>query len=173
MSRTIQLSQGKVAVVDDEDYSFLARFAWHNTPWGATTFRGGAGRQQRFFMARLITLAPDDLECVHKDGDLLNNRKSNLLLLDHGCGALYQARPGHPEYKGLVHKRGKWMAQLSWKRRPRYLGYYEDDLLAALSYDLHCREWGLARELNFGEDEFLALMKMHGAKIARKARPHK
>ena len=79
---------GHVAIVDDEDYEWLNQYRWtfsraaHLGPDGGyayTTIRG-SGEAKRVSMQNLIMSPPDRLIVDHKDGNALNNCRSNLRL---------------------------------------------------------------------------------------------
>jgi hypothetical protein len=86
--KEIPLSQGKVAIVDDEDYAELAQYKWcirktgggqsicaiRNAPTPVTS-----GPKQ-IQMHRQIMQAPDGIEVDHANGDPLDNRRCNLRL---------------------------------------------------------------------------------------------
>jgi HNH endonuclease len=88
----IELTKGKYAIVDNEDYWYLSKFKWcavkHNKHWYAARAIGPKGKQKIIFMHRWILNAPPDLQVDHKNGDGLDNRKNNLRLATHsqnGC----------------------------------------------------------------------------------------
>ena len=85
--REIPLTRGFVAVVDDEDYEKLQQLSWY-ADTGASGLvyaarglpRNGSRRRDKIRMHRqILSLARGDSAHVdHKDGDGLNNRRSNL-----------------------------------------------------------------------------------------------
>lgn len=87
-TRVIHLSRGQVAIVDEADYGWLNRFSWaaqYNAPdkrWYA--FRcvriPGTRRHERIYMHRLLLglNKGDRKHGDHKNGDSLDNRRSNL-----------------------------------------------------------------------------------------------
>lgn len=80
--KTIQLSQGKVALVDDEDYNYLNQWRWiavkcRNTYYaqigGGNGIKVGKGR-----MHREIMKIPKSIKIVHIDGNGLNCQRNNM-----------------------------------------------------------------------------------------------
>jgi len=74
---------GFVTFVDDEDYRFLMRWRWYtvhgrNTHYVERERYGGYRKHESISMHRVIMDTPDGIEVDHKDGDGLNNQKSNL-----------------------------------------------------------------------------------------------
>ena len=81
--REIELTQNKVAIVDDEDYDYLSQWKWYaklDTGTGkfyaARTDRSGTQKTVR--MHRVIMKTPDDMETDHINLDTLYNIKENL-----------------------------------------------------------------------------------------------
>ena len=81
--KEILLSQGKVAIVDDEDYIALSAYKWYalrssrakNTYYARRNVSLPGGKQTSVMMHQVITGTknPD-----HRDGDGLNNQRHNL-----------------------------------------------------------------------------------------------
>lgn len=88
--KEIPLSQGKVALVDDEDYLLLASFKWTASvhkdgrrrdgkeKWYAIRRPTVDVKRKIVYMHRFITTCPCDLVVDHLDGDGLNNQRANL-----------------------------------------------------------------------------------------------
>ena len=80
--RTIPLSQGKVAFVDDADHAALAQHRWFACRIGRTfyAFRNAPGRRGLVAMHRVLLDASPDLAVDHRDGNGLKNQRANLRL---------------------------------------------------------------------------------------------
>lgn len=79
--KTISLTQGMVAVVDDEDFDRINAHKWcaqkrKNQKDFVSVRRGPGGGT--IFMHREITMCPHGLVVDHKNHDTLDNRKENL-----------------------------------------------------------------------------------------------
>jgi hypothetical protein len=78
----VYLTKGRVCVVDTEDILLILEHNWRATrsgkQWYAITGQHGLS------MHRLIMGDPADLLVHHLDGDGLNNRRANLILVTKG-----------------------------------------------------------------------------------------
>ena len=87
MSRTIPLTQGKAAIVDDEEFGRLNRHKWcyRSTPYTGYAVREiwRDGKAKQLGMHRAIMRPPVDMEVDHRNGDGLDNRKLNLRICAH------------------------------------------------------------------------------------------
>ena len=80
LMKTIQLTNGLAVTVDDEDYEYLRHFKWG---WSnGTALLRSKGFQYGMAMHRFILGVTQKSGChvIHRDGDGLNNCKSNLCL---------------------------------------------------------------------------------------------
>ena len=131
--KEIQLTQGKVALVDDEDYEWLNQWKWRymqssKTGYAVRWSYGGTVRRKTILMHRLILDTPTSLEVDHIDHDGLNNQRYNI----RNCTRLDNAR-NHSTmrnntsgFTGVVWKQDmhKWVAQRTINKKFNYLGAY-------------------------------------------------
>jgi len=132
----IPLTQGQVALIDDEDYELVSQYKWcarwnHNTKsyYAVTNIRKSDGTRTTLQMHRLIMDAKKGEEVDHINHDTLDNRKSELRLCTRSengrnRGAQENNTSG---YKGVYwHKpMGKWCAAIKLKGKRIYLGYFQ------------------------------------------------
>lgn len=88
MTREIQLSQGKVALVDDDDFDRVNAFKWsavkmQSAPhrrehWYAKRCINYDGKAINVYLHRFILGTPDPIHIDHEDGNGLNCTKSNM-----------------------------------------------------------------------------------------------
>lgn len=86
--KEIQLTQGQIALVDDEDYEYLSQWKWHAyynketksfyAKHTQTYYVDGVRKQKSIYMNRLVMNTPKGMKCDHKNHDTLNNQKDNL-----------------------------------------------------------------------------------------------
>ncbi len=156
----INLTQGKVAFVDDEDYERVSRFKWYarnsRGNWYATrTLPTINGKRKQIQMHSFILEFPA-LEIDHKDGNGLNNSRGNLRLATHSQNCYNQpaAIDCKSGYKGVYWKPKlrKWGVAARVDGRQKHVGYYDDIIVAAKAYDAIAKEAaGEFAWLNFPE----------------------
>ncbi len=147
--KEIKLTQGKVALVDDEDYEYLDQFKWQASK-GLHTYY--ARRNGRLYNGKRITIRmhqeimhfPDNMLIDHIDHNGLNNQKHNLrvcTILQNQMNATGR-EDSNSIYKGVCwHKRiQKWRAQIHLNRRQKFLGYYKNEEDAAMAYNKKAKE---------------------------------
>jgi hypothetical protein len=82
--KEIKLSQGKVALVDDEDFEYLNQFKWHASGNSKYTYYAmHRNKDRNLLMHRIIMNTPDNLEVDHIDHNGLNNQRLNLRNCSH------------------------------------------------------------------------------------------
>lgn len=152
--RKILLSQGKYALIDNLDFEDVSKYTWHWTPdkngtgyAARTEYLGlvnGKPRWRKARMHRQIMEFPFGKEVDHKDGDGLNNRRSNLRLANNSensrnRGAQSNSKTG---IKGVSWKAKskKWQAQIKLNGKVYYLGVFTNIEDAAQSYAKAAKE---------------------------------
>lgn len=143
----LPLTQGKHALIDDEDYPRVKDYRWcYHRKEGyaiATVYGINPDRprgQTTYGLHRLILGAPKGVVVDHINGDKLDNRKSNLRLCDRHGNARNRSQPKTTNlsgFKGVTwHKRiGKWSARIGVDSKNINLGYFDDPKEAARVYN--------------------------------------
>lgn len=141
--KEIQLSRGKVALVDDEDFELLNQYKWYaqkgHKTFYATTSRG-------ILMHRLILgLNETNTYCDHEDYNGLNNQKSNLRIATNSQNSINSRKRENTtsKYKGVWLTKSKykdkaylyWQARVNKDKKVFHLGYFKDEQEAALAYN--------------------------------------
>lgn len=146
MTSEIPLTQGKVAIVDDEDVErVLASGKWGASRRADTWYAcrdGPRPRRLKVYMHRVVLgLGPDDPDVDHVDGDGLNNRRSNLRLATASQNLGNQrARAHSSRFKGVYrNKQGRWQTQISVEGVKRHLGTFDTEEEAGSVYDAAAR----------------------------------
>jgi helix-turn-helix protein len=154
--RIIQLSKGKVVLVDLEDYEEISRYKWHTVgdKYAARSV-GGRKNKKMVYMHRLILNANDDWCVDHINGDTFDNRKKNLRLVTQHEN---QANSRKHQIKTSVYKgvywdksRLKWAAKIKTHDKAVFLGRFKTEREAAEAYnDAALRLFGQYAFLNEG-----------------------
>lgn len=152
--KTIPLTQGQVAMVDDEDYPELCQFRWY-AAWDVRTRTYRAGRYERLpdgtykntSMHRQVMKALPDQQVDHINHDTLDNRRANLRFCTQGQNQANRRKDvdSTSPYKGVSwHRRNrKWIASIKGPGGRIHLGYHKSAIDAARAYDKAAVElWG-------------------------------
>ena len=158
--KRIPLTQGEFAIVDDEDYEIIKRFKWSvnkcsHTSYVQTGIRKDKGKYTTLTMHRFLLNPPDGLHVDHRNGNGLDNRRSNIRL----CTSRQNAQNRHltrgrSQYKGVYWSKPnkKWVAQIGFSGKLKDLGSFANEDSAAKSYDVAAKKkFGDFARLNFPE----------------------
>lgn len=150
MAKKIPLTQGKFAIVDDEDYERLSVHKWHLQKCGRTYYAmrrvrvPGKKSPIAICMHREILGVLPGLFVDHIDGDGLNNQKSNLRICTHRCNTANQRKSKNKSsiFKGVTwHKATKkWASQIKKDYHLFHLGLFNNEVEAAKAYDEKAKE---------------------------------
>jgi hypothetical protein len=160
--REIPLTQGKVALVDDDCFDWLNQWAWQFDKQGGYALRKyrKVVKKERIIetcisMHRQIMAFPD-LKVDHINRNRLDNRRANLREVSDWVNALNQSMRStnktgfrgvcwtkYNSYEAYIHVRGK----------KHWLGYFKDIKAAALARDRAASfHFGSEAILNFPEN---------------------
>lgn len=153
--REIELTRGKVALVDDADFEWLNQWKWtafkSRTKWYAIRCVRKGATKAFIFMHRLVSgiVRPD-----HADGNGLNNQRHNLRAANSSQNSGNMGLPRHNTsgFKGVSWDRSKnkWQANIRIFGRQKNLGRFSSPALAALAYDAAAaNHFGKFARLNF------------------------
>jgi hypothetical protein len=136
--KTIPLQREFLATVDDEDYERVRLHRWNavSNSYGKLYVRSPQG----VYLHRFIVDAPHGLQVDHINGDVFDNRRSNLRLCTHGqnqCNrGMTQANTSG--FKGVFRAtwcKDKWVARIKSGGRITHLGSFGTPEDAARAYD--------------------------------------
>jgi len=137
--KTIELTRGQVALVDDEDFEELNRYQWYAQNKGNRFYARGTTKRPNSIsisMHRSIMDTPEGLQTDHINGDGLDNRKSNLRVVTcrqnlqnrHTTqSSIYQGVNWDKRYK-------KWNSSISINGERKYLGHFDVEADAYAAY---------------------------------------
>lgn len=156
--REISLTQGKVTLVDGEDYEWLLGWKWHawREPKSGLFYAKSSilydEKRRPISMARLLMNPAKGQLVDHRDRNTLNNQRLNLRICDYSENAMNKIHP-----RNGSHFRGVYFISDKLKKPFRtYLkfrgvhyqgGYHATAEEAALAYDKlvmkHCPDFGV------------------------------
>lgn len=159
MSRTIELTRGYQAVVDDEDYDRLVALGkWQVNVTGRHVYAIHSLNRGRLYMHRVLIAGVPLVD--HINGDGLDNRRSNLRQatpLQNSRNMLPQSALTSSRFKGVARQPRSsihpWRAYIRINGRYSWLGVFPTQEDAARAYDAAaCKHFGEFAHLNFPKE---------------------
>jgi hypothetical protein len=152
--REVPLTRGMVALVDDEDYERVAGFGWFALTNGRVTYAARKHAGSTVYMHLDVVGASDSRQVDHRDGNGLNNRRSNLRWATRAEQGRNRPcyRNNAAGLKGVqrVQESNRWRARITFEGRTHNLGCFGSPEDAAHAYDDKAREvFGDFARLNF------------------------
>lgn len=154
--KTIPLTQGYVALIDDADFETVSDFNWYAIKKGkyaARNVQNPNGTRTVLLMHKF--LMPGVPEIDHEDGDGLNNQRKNLRPATHrqnlqgfqkkraGASSIFRGVTWDKQYQN-------WKTQVQVDGKNTYVGRFSDEDEAARAYDdAASRFFGRFASLNF------------------------
>ena len=156
--KEVQLTQGYVALVDDEDFESVSKHCWHirkssngRTVYARAYLQPSAVSKKQTAMHQYLT---GKVDMDHKDGNGLNNQRSNLRVATRSQqvanGSLRNTNTSG--FKGVSwHKQvNLWRAYIVVGAKQKHLGCYTSKEEAAKAYDVAALQiFGEFAKLNY------------------------
>jgi hypothetical protein len=146
MTKEIPLTQGKVALVDDDDYPELSKHKWcalyqGKNRWYAVRSKRGRGGQITFRMHMVIMGTPQGMDTDHINGDGLDNRRENLRVVTHKGNMQNIHVPKSSKYPGVCWSASnkKWRSSTMINGEIYHIGYFKNEERAAMAYLKVCK----------------------------------
>jgi hypothetical protein len=141
----IKLTQGKVAIVDADDYEFLSQFKWYALrPTGNKCYYAARGVYDKVtkkrsiqYMHKVLLETTDYVD--HKNRNSLDNRRCNLRSATPSQSRMNSTPKGVSKYMGVSWSKGtgKWQATCTYQGKRKWIGGYNTEIEAASAYN----EW--------------------------------
>lgn len=142
--KTIQLTKGFSAIVDDDQYEHLSRWHWYYN-------NGYAMRQEKgkHILMHQVILGASMVD--HINGDKLDNTKANLRTANKSTNAMNMRKhKGSSIYKGVSRQGKLWRVQIWQDNKRVFSESAPTQRLAAMIYDLNAPVYfGEYARLNF------------------------
>jgi hypothetical protein len=145
--RTVQLTRGFSTLIDECDLPKLGGYSWNAKRFTSGIYaarnehasKGSKNRKYRtLLLHRVLMDAPPGMEVDHRDGDKLNNTRSNIRLATHTQNQQNRrrCRGGSSRFKGvLIHSNRYIEAYIGVEGKNLYIGSYSTEEEAARAYD--------------------------------------
>lgn len=138
--RTIPLTRGFCAIVDDEHYNYLNQWKWHYqdgcaarmAPWSLN----GKWRYRKIYMHREVAGITGFL-VDHVNHNRLDNRSANLRVATQSENSMNQRKQirSKSTYKGVCRDGNSFHARIQKDGVRLPLGYFKTELEAGLAYN--------------------------------------
>ena len=147
--KEIELTRGKVSLVDDNDYGWLSQNKWQFDRYAYRTIKVGK-KKRSVRMHREIMKPPKGMVVDHINGNKTDNRRENLRVVtqsDNGINRHCGKRAGSSsKYFGVFwdNTKSKWRAMV----RKEIIGRYPTEEEAAIAYNHYIVERRILAPLN-------------------------
>ena len=140
--KKIQLSKGKVAIVDDCDFDYLNTFKWyadaHRNTWYAVRDQRMINIRFQMRMHSFIIGNPlYGFVIDHINGDGLDNRRSNLRIVSQRVNSqnrYYHRNGSKPVGVSFDKRRNLWESKIYVNGKKKFLGYFKSEEMASEKY---------------------------------------
>jgi hypothetical protein len=148
--KEIQLTRGKVAIVDDADFEELNCHKWQFNPLGYAHRIVSLTKNKHktclgFYMHREIFFLQKGETIDHINGNKLDNRKENLRICTFQENSWNRKIPRNNKsgYKGVYwrKKENRWVAAIKKDNKVYYLGFFKEKISAAKAYNQGAKKY--------------------------------
>jgi len=149
--KTIRVSQGRIALIDDDDFDRVSQYKWSAVmPFnpgktGKTYYAHRSikinGKWTHISLHRFIMNAEKGVQVDHADGNGLDNQKSNLRLCTHVQNSMNKKGWSKHGLKGLGFIKDcipsrQWRASIRVNKKLIHIGLYASKIDAAIAYNI-------------------------------------
>ena len=146
--KKIILTQGKIALVDDEDCEYLSQWKWYaHNPWKNNFYAVRGGKVDEYINGKrplirmhciIMGKSPINYEVDHENGNGLDNQRHNLRFVTHRQNGQNLYCKQTSRFPGIYwHKASKqWMARIQINGTDKYLGRFMDKHEA---FEIYCQ----------------------------------
>jgi hypothetical protein len=140
-SKTLMLSKGMVAIVDENDLKKIKKYKWHyDGLYAERNIYSGKSRKTERLHRFILGLGQGDKRQIdHINGNKLDNRKENLRICTISQNTMNRPiqKNNTSGFKGVSHcGRGKsWRAYIKLMQKYIHIGYFKSKIEAAKAYN--------------------------------------
>jgi hypothetical protein len=145
--KTIPLTQGQFALIDDEDFERVSKYKWCAWKGGSNIFYAQRTAKTKYGWRPLLmhTFLMNKKSIDHINNIGTDNRKENLRLCNQSQNNANRRKQKNcsSQFKGVCwYKRDKkWVASIEYKEKQYYLGRFNSEINAALAYNKKAKEF--------------------------------
>ena len=152
--KRIPLTQGQIALVDDEDFDWLNQWKWRfDGRYVVRTITISFKTRITIWMHRFIMSTSDSRLCDHINHNTLDNQRHNLRNVNNFQSAMNRRihKNNKSGYKGVVRRgNNSWRATVDFKGKHVFCRTFPSAIDAAKAYDENALKWhGEFAYLNF------------------------
>jgi hypothetical protein len=146
----IDLSRGKVAIVDESVYKELKEYSWYadksQNKSREVYYARGKINGKPVYMHRYIIKAKNGMVVDHINGNTLDNRKENLREVTQRANLQNKIIKRTSKYPGVCYDshNKRWKARIDINGKEIHLGAFKDEKQAAKCYQDALKRYGLA-----------------------------
>ncbi len=122
-------------MIDIDDLEKVIKYNWFASENGYIT-RSESGKP--FALHRELMHVPIGFVVDHRNGDKYDNRKSNMRVCTQQQNSSNTKKRDNTssQFKGVtLRKDGKWQSGIQLNGKRIYIGYYDNEVTAAIAYD--------------------------------------
>lgn len=142
--KQIKLTQGKYALIDDEDYELISRYRWVYSSKGYAITHNPIDGRQWIWMHRIIMGTPNGSQTDHINRNKLDNRKINLRVCSASQNRINasSSKTFSSKYRGVSWNtlKKKWTSQIQLHGKRIFIGRFQSEIHAAMAYDIWAKE---------------------------------
>jgi hypothetical protein len=136
--KEIQLTQGHVAIIDDEDYDRLSKYKWFSFRNNGYFYSASSIDKKITLMHRYImNISDKNIHIDHKNHNTLDNRKENLRACSRSQNLANQGIKEGKRFKGVYTEKGRdtYRANISYHGKSFMIGRFDTEEEAAIAYN--------------------------------------